>query len=111
MYAIPTTTVSVLRGTTTDDLGDVIDNLTVAASGIVFSLIEQRKTVFVPSANRLQQVMIAIGRGPADMDVTAADRIKDERSGLIYVIDNVSRVQSPVTMNDVRLDLRRASTS
>lgn len=111
MYAIPTTTVSVLRGVSVDDLGDTVDNLTVASSGTVFSLLEQRRTVFVPATNRLQTVMIATGRGPNDMDVTTSDRIKDERTGLIYVIDNVSRVQSPVTLNDVRLDMRRASTS
>lgn len=111
MYAVPTTLVSVLRGTTTDDLGDVIDGATVAASGIPFSLIEQRKSVYLHAENRRQTVLVAIGRGPADMDVTEEDRIRDERSGLIYVIDNVTRTQSPVTRNDVRLDMRRASTS
>lgn len=111
MYATPTTTVSVLRGTTTDGFGDVVDGTTVAASGIPFSLIERTRTVFVPADNRVQQIAIITGRGPATMDVAAGDRLRDERTGLLYVIDNVSSQQNPAIMPDIRLDLRRASTS
>ncbi len=111
MYAIPTTTVSVLRGTTTDGYGDTIDGTTVASSGTPFSLVEKRRTVFLPETGRVQQIVYSTGRGPYDMDVEVGDRIKDEISSLIYVVENVSRVQSPVNTPDTRVDLRRASTS
>lgn len=109
MYAHPTTTVSVLRGSTTDDFGDAVAADTVAASGIPASILEQRRTVFVREENRVQQVLYATGRVPGDTDVRPDDRLRDEVSGDTYRVDSVSRVGSPVQMNDLRLDLRKAS--
>ncbi len=109
MYAIPTTTVSVLRGTTTDDYGDTVTADTVTASAVPFSLLEQRRTVFTPEDNQLRQIGYFTGRAPGDTDIRQGDRIRDERAGGVYFVDSVTRVQSPVTMNDVRCDLRKLS--
>lgn len=109
MRAIPTTTVSILRGTTTDAYGDPVDGTTVAASGVLASLLEQRVGVTTGADDRVQQLRAITGRLPAGTDVEEGDRIRDERTGEIYVIDNVSRVQNPVVMADTRVDLRRAT--
>lgn len=115
MYAQPTTLISVLSGTTTDDLGDETDNTTVAASGIRASLLEQRTVATTPADNRAQVVRYFTGRvSKADLDrfgvhLNPGDRIQDERTAEIYVIDAVSRVASSTTTNDLRLDLRRVT--
>ncbi len=109
MYTVPTTTISILRGTSTDVYGDLTDTATVAASGIPASIIEQRKTVFTPADNRVQQVGFFTGRVSQLVDVRIGDRIQDERTGTIYVLDNISTVSSPALGNDSRLDLRKAS--
>ncbi len=109
MYTVPTTTISILRGTSTDVYGDVTDTATVAASGIPASILEQRKTVFTPADNRVQQIGMFTGRVSQLVDVRIGDRIQDERTGTIYVLDNISTVASPALGNDRRLDLRKAS--
>jgi hypothetical protein len=109
VYTVPTTTVTILRGTSTDVYGDVTDTATVAASGIPASILEQRKTVFTPADNRVQQVGFFTGRVSQLVDVRIGDRIQDERTSVIYVIDNISTVASPALGNDSRLDLRKAS--
>lgn len=106
MYAFPTTTVSVLRGETTDAFGDAVSADTVAASGVPFSLLEQRRSVFIATDNRVAQVRYFTGRAPGDSDILISDRIRDETTGVVYFVDSVTRVGSPVTMNDLRLDLR-----
>lgn len=106
MYAFPTTTVSVLRGSTTDDFGDTVAADTVAASGVPFSLLEQRRGVYTAVDNRVQQVRYFTGRAPADADILVTDRIMDEATGQVYFVDTVTQVGSPVTLNDLRLDLR-----
>jgi hypothetical protein len=109
VYAHATTTVSVLRGSSTDDFGDAVADDTVAASGIPASILEQRRNVFTPADNRVQQVLFYLGRVPGDTDVQLLDRIRDETTGDTFHVDSVSRVGSPVQMNDLRLDLRKAS--
>jgi hypothetical protein len=108
VHAVPTTTVTVLRGSTTDDLGDTVAADTVAASGIPFSLLEQRRSVYVAVDNRVQQVRYFTGRAPGDSDILISDRIRDETTGTVYQVDSVTQVGSPVQMNDLRLDLRKA---
>lgn len=109
MYAFPTTTVSVLRGSSEDAFGDTVAADTVAASGVPFSLLEQRRNVYIPTENRVQQVRFFTGRAPGDTDILITDRIRDELTGVVYFVDSVTRVGSPVTLNDLRLDLRLPS--
>lgn len=109
MYARPTTTVSILSGSSTDDLGDVREGTTVSASGVPASILERTKRVFVPADQRVQTVTFYTGRLPAGTVITVANRVKDERTGAVYSVDNVSTVVSPVMTPDLRLDLRRVS--
>lgn len=110
MYAVPTTTVSILGGAeTTDSFGDLVSGETVTASGVVCSLLEQRRTIFDKATQRVQVVTYATARLPGDATVELTDRIRDEMTGVVYFVDSVTRVGSPVQMNDLRLDLRKAS--
>lgn len=109
MYAFPTTTVTVLRGSTTDAFGDAVAADTVAASAMPFSLLEQRRNTYIATENRVEQVRYFTGRAPGDADIRISDRIRDELTGTVYFVDTVTRVGSPVTLNDLRLDLRLPS--
>jgi hypothetical protein len=109
MHAIPTTTVTVLRGTSTDGFGDTVSADTVAASGVLFSLLEQRRSVFTAGDNRIQQVRYFTGRAPGDADIRLGDRVRDESTGDTYYVDTVTLVGSPVQVNDIRCDLRKPS--
>lgn len=109
MKARANTTVSILRGADTDSFGDPVDTLTVVATGVTASIIEQRKTVTTPVDGNVRQVRFTTGRLPAGTDVRTGDRIKDEKTNRIYVFDASSQPENSVRTNDIHLDLRRVT--
>lgn len=109
MISVPTTTVTILGDGGTDSWGDQVDGDTVLASGIPASVLEQRRLVTTPDASRVQTILYYTGRLPHGTVVSIDNRLLDERTGHIYIIDSVSTVGNPVIKNDVRLDLRRVT--
>jgi hypothetical protein len=109
MQAIATTTVSILRGTTTDDYGDERDTDTPVATGVPASLTEQSRRVTTRDDPTPRIVRYAVARLPARTDVTDQDRIRDERTGAVYIVDAVSGMTNPTFEVDRRLDLRRTT--
>jgi hypothetical protein len=106
----PTTTVSILQ-TDPDDLvdefGDPMDNEAVAASGIPMSIIIQSSRQFLPSENRMTIVHQITARVRANVPVNETSRIKDERTGEIYMIEQLVHPQDPFGSAAIRLVLRR----
>lgn len=109
MNGVATTTIAILRGTSTDDYGDEVDTSTEVATGIPASIQEQRQTVTTPDDPQPRVVRVYTGRVKAGTDVQTGDRIKDETTDDIYVIDQFSQVANPILRNDIRLDLRRVT--
>jgi hypothetical protein len=106
---IATTTITVLRGTSTNGYGDEVDNGTVAASGIPASLIEQTRFTDDPSSDRPRVIRFVIGRVYHGTDVRAGDQIRDEGDATIYIVDSVTTPQHGAIQPDVRLELRRVT--
>lgn len=106
MQAFPTTTVSVLRGTSTTPAGDVVDSLTPVYTGIPASVMERSRNGIDSQTQDPRVFRYTICRLPAGTDVVDTDLIKDEASGKIYAISSVSTLNSPVHTPDLRLDLR-----
>ncbi len=109
MIAQATTTIAVLRGTSTDVYGDETDTATAVRTGIPASLIEQTRRVTTRDDPTPRIVRYAVGRVTAGTDVTDQDRIKDERTNAIYIVDAVSSMNSAAVAADLRLDLRRTT--
>lgn len=109
MNARPTTTVTILRGTGTDEYGDPTDTLTEVATGLPASILERTQRVTKFGERTPQIITYYTARLPGDTVLHAQDRIKDETTGVIYVMDNFSQVANPLLVNDVRVDLRRLS--
>jgi hypothetical protein len=108
VIAVPNTTVSILGGDAPDsDFGDVLDSDTPAGSGIPASIIEGRQVVATESDAQARIIRYYTGRLPAGTEVNDSQKLRDEVTGFIYVIDNVTEPQNPVIPQDVRLDLRR----
>jgi hypothetical protein len=103
------TTVSILRGTTTDAYGDEKDTLTPIKTGVRASIIEQSRRVFVPADNVDRVVRYVRGRLPSNEDVREGDSLFDERSEATYIVEAVVQPGSPYAHNDVRVDLKRTT--
>lgn len=106
---IATTTIAVLRGTSTNSYGDEVDNGTVAASGIPASIIEQTRFTQDPSSNTPRVIRYVTGRLYHGTDVRPGDQIRDERDSTVYMVDSVTTTQHGAILPEVRLELRRVS--
>ena len=109
MLAVATTTLTVLRGTTTDGYGDEQDTDTPFATGILASLIEQSRRVTTRDDPTPRIVRYAVARVTAGTDIADQDRVRDERTGAVYIVDAVSSMANPAVAADLRLDLRRTT--
>lgn len=109
MIARATTSLSVLRGTTTDAYGDEQDTDTVVATRIPAALAEQTRRVTTRDDPTPRIVRYAVGRVTAGTDIRDQDRVRDERTGAVYIVDAVSSMNSAAVAADLRLDLRRTT--
>lgn len=109
MQAIPTTTVSILRGTTTNDAGDVLDSNTPVYTGIPASVMERSRNGVDTLTQDPRVYHYTTMRLPAGTDILDTDRILDEMTQLIYAIIAVARLASPVHTPDIRVDLTRVN--
>lgn len=111
MLTWATTRVSILEGTDTDEFGDPVDGATVAASGIPASIIEQSKTVRDRADEAPRTVRSYPCRLPAGTAVTIDNRIRDDATGAVYVIDSLTSPANPLWRQDLHLDLRRTTST
>ncbi|MGW7726208.1 hypothetical protein ACWGJ6_23100 [Streptomyces canus] len=109
MQAIATTTISILRGTEEDEFGDERDTNTLHATGIPASLTEQSRRVTTRENPTPRIVRYAVARVPARTDITDQDRVRDERTGAIYIVEATSSMANPAATPDIRVDLRRTT--
>jgi hypothetical protein len=103
--AFPTTTVSILRGTTTTPAGDTVDADTVKYAGIPASVMERTRNGVDAVTQDMRVYRYTTCRLPSGTDVLDTDRILDEQTGKKYAIAAVSVLGSPVHTPDLRLDL------
>lgn len=112
LVIVATTRAALLRGTTTDDLGDEVDTTTIVPGFEDFpvSIIEKDGTEFDPASNAWRSVQKLIGRAAADVPVDEGDRLKDLRDGRIYAVDNVRRTPRGMSgRSSVTMRLRRTN--
>lgn len=107
MNLIPTTTVTVLRGSTVNDYDDEVDGTSAVYTKIPASIIETEPLIETTSEGTPRTIRRFRTRIPARVILKDDDRIKDERTGDIYIIDAIIRAQNPVFTPERRVNLRR----
>lgn len=107
MNGTPNTTVTILRGTEKNVFGDEVDVDIVVASGILASIHEQRQVAGTQADGRQQQIGMYHLRVKHGVDLRIDDRVKDERTGLVYTINDVTSAPSTGRLVDVRCAMRR----
>lgn len=109
MLALATTTLTVYRGTSTDAYGDEQDTSTIVHTGIPASLVEQTRRTTTRDDPTPRVIRYTVGRVTAGTDITDQDRLKDERTGVVYIVEAVSSMTSAAVAADLRLELRRTT--
>jgi hypothetical protein len=124
MYTMANTTVSILRGSTTDEYGDCQDYDVPIATGVIayitspsqspFRPIVLGSTIYMPGTIAPSVTREIICALPYGTDVTNEDRVLDETSQIEYEVLLVTQ-PGPVggggTYPDMQLTLRRVTTS
>ena len=110
---VATTRAALLRGSTTDGLGDEVDTNAAPVPGFEdfpVSIIEKDATEFDQASATWRSVQKLIGRASADVPVDEGDRLKDLRDGRIYAVDNVRRTPRGLSgRSSVTMKLRRTN--
>lgn len=109
MIATPTTTGSILRGQGTNAAGDIVDLPNVWKARVPASLIERSQQVIGPkdSDDRIvRRYKLRVARGTG---LRKDDRFRDDRTGLIYIVDNVYQQANPFWPQDQSADLSLTS--
>lgn len=107
---LATTTVAVLRGTTTDAYGDPVDADDAVRARIPVALAITNRRVWVPAERRHTQVTEITGRVRRDADIQEEDRLRDERDGSIYLVEAVTIPPRVTGFEKARLTLRRVDS-
>jgi hypothetical protein len=97
---IPSTTVSVLRGETLDEFGEPADADTVVKAGMPACITPKTERTFNPASGQVTVLdTFQIELRPRAFEFTERDRVKDERTGLIYQVESV-RTSSAMLMQE-----------
>lgn len=106
MLALATTTITIYRGTTTDQYGDTQDVDTPLVTGVPCSLLEQ--TDYVQTQDQPEPMIVRryTGRVNPSLSVQVGDRLLDESTGQKYMIDSFSTSNNPLIVTDTKLHLR-----
>lgn len=110
---VATTRGALLRGTTTDALGDEVDANGDPVDGFEdfpLSIVERDGSEFDQASGQWRTVRKLIGRVAANVPVDEGDRIKDLRDGAIYAVDGFRRTARGISgRSSVTLRLRRTT--
>lgn len=104
---LPNTTVSILRGETIDEFGDPIDSDDSVNAGVPISIIEYSRRIFLPAEGRETIVRQMMGRVRPGFDIREGDRLRDDRTGEVYLIEGISNPKLGTGISDFRIFLRR----
>lgn len=110
MIARATTTITIYRGQADDEWGDPEDADTIVGSRIPAALQEQSQYFRGEITTQPRNFRYARLRVDSSVDIQYNDRVKDEKTGWIWTIRNLSDYQNPVRQQDTRADLQRTVT-
>lgn len=99
---------TVIRGSAANDYGDEVDGTAIVAQDVLGSVVERTRTNFDPASSRVDTVRFLVGRFNSNADIQDGDRIKDQKTEEVFVVNSVSRGANLIHKSDVVVDLTKA---
>lgn len=104
---IPNATVDILGSApTVDSAGDEIESSTVTQADVPMSIVEKYRKTGKEDSDDQVKVMWAIGRTYAGVSIDPGMRLRDKRTGRLYVVDSVAPLMGVGWTPEMRLNLR-----
>jgi hypothetical protein len=110
MRARATGKASILRGTTTDaydDLVDTDDITAVVATNVSYAVFESTKRTYLPAEGATRIIRSYAGRVGYETVIQKGDRLKDEATGVVYIVTEIPDPISPAYKPDRLLELKK----
>lgn len=105
-----TTTVDILGGPgSVSEWGDLVEDGNVLLANVPALIVADRRIVVPEGGREAIAVRYYTGRLPHGTVVDDTHRLRDNGTGRIYLVDHVEQPVSPVTPQDIQLDLRHVS--
>jgi hypothetical protein len=105
----PTTTITILSGSSSSEWGDDIEGEIERVTGLPGAIHEGALKVQTESDPQARAVRFYTGRLPHGTQIATNERLRDELTGVIYAVDAVTTPVNPALPQDVRVDLRRVT--
>lgn len=106
MIGLATGRFTILRGTSsTNEYGDEVQTDGVLKTKVLGSVIEKSRQNFDPQSSRIVTLRTLTGRFGHGTDIQDGDRVKDEKTGTVYLVNSVSHSTALVNKPDVVVDL------
>lgn len=109
MLAIATGSYDVLRGSGTNVWGDDTDAATVVASAVPMALMPAGRNRSSRADGGLREVDSFTGWAPYGANLRVDDRIRDRRTGEVYVLSVLTQPRTQPFQGDLRLECRRVA--
>lgn len=111
MTYLATTRGALMRGSTTNATGDEVDDTGAPVAGwddFPVGLVEKSKAVYDPASGTRRTVRVVAARVPVALPVAEGDRLRDNRTGIIYaIVEQVVVPRSLAGQSSRTLDLKR----
>lgn len=110
MMGMATGRYTFLRGVETEnEYGDPVSDDAVAHSHVLGAIVEQTRRDYNPDSGRVATHVVYTGRFTHGTDLRDGDRIVDETTGKVYLVNSVGTGTSLIGKADVVADLSATS--
>lgn len=106
MIAMPTTTITVLRGEGTDNYGDDAPTKVPILKNIPASIIERRMRTFDADTQTPRFVNYYVMRVDSSTKLIAGDTIYDERTQVTYLVEDFNINANPTYGQDLKVNIK-----
>lgn len=107
MYGLANCSISILRGTSTNQWGDTVDSGVIVNQHIPAFIVVRSRQVFDPSTQTPRTVQTIVGAVASTVDVRDTDQILDETHSVTYAVESVTQPLAAGITPDQELELRR----
>lgn len=104
-----TTKVTILRGTETNSFGDEVDSDVTVHTGVRAAIAERNRRVYLPAEGATRVVRAYSGQVGYETDIRKGDRLRDERTNVVYLVLEISEPVNPANQPDYELELSRTN--
>lgn len=121
IYALANTTVTILRGTGIDSLGDIVDDPVPIATHVIAFLsyptmsplrpIVLGSQVFEPATAQPSVTRLAACSLPSGTDILTGDQLLDETTNLMYEVYEVTVLGNAGAVPDIIATLKRVTST